>query len=213
MHSNTSLTSAKQLPASSTTANVAVADACNERRPKHGDVEILHSAIIGRLLRFMRPELGNLSWVSNATIASDLGIDKYTVQYHLQGAVLIGEIRIRYTSPAAAHLQTSGRYPHYTKYTKGRTFAQLLDCEPGNTRRLNYYTIDGCHTLQTTTLYPDWMLRVIKLCASQKAAKLKQAKDLAQTNELPGPEQDPVDRGLAGGSMCVASRLTMSQYR
>ncbi len=195
MRSNTSLTNRrKSTSIDHNRKRRGRAHACNDRRPKHGDVEILHAAIIGRLLRYMKPELGNLSWVSNVTIANDLGLDKYTIKYHIQAAVLIGEVRIRYTCPATAHLQTSGRYPHYTNYTKGLTFTQLLAREPGKASRLNYYTIEDCHTLQTTKLYPDWMLRVIKLCASQKAAKVKQAKELAQANEFPGSERKVVDK-------------------
>ena len=172
----------------------------NDKRPKKGTVEIIHAAIVNRLLRFMRPELSNLSWVSHHRIAQDLGLDKYTVKYHLLAAVLIGEIRIRYTKPTTAHLQTSGRYPHYTEYTKGKTFTQLLMTEPdqqGRARhkRLNYYTIQDCHTLEAVEAYPDWMVEVIRLCASQKAKSIKQAKEIAEAHKLPEPERrKPVDK-------------------
>ena len=104
------------------------AHSCNDKRPKHGDIEIIHAAIVGRLLRYMRPELGNLSWVSHETIAKELGINRTTVRAHLEAAVILGEARVRYSNPTTAHIRSSGRYPHYAEHTGGKQGQRTLTC-------------------------------------------------------------------------------------
>ena len=72
----------------------------------------------------------------------------------------------------------STRYPHYTRYTGGQTFTNMLAQEPSKPKRLNYYTLQGCHRMTGEAL-PAWQLEVIKLCDSKNANKARQAKQIA----------------------------------
>jgi hypothetical protein len=132
----------------------------------------------------MQPALGNLSWISHAALARLAGCSRQAVSYHLQAAEIIGELKIRFADPATAHKQMMERYD-YTKFTDGKSFIQLLSQQPARLHRLNFYTVNGCHTLLQKQAYPDWMIDVIRLCAHQKGAELKQAHALANQHRLP----------------------------
>ncbi len=134
----------------------------NNNRPTQGKVDIIHARIVSRVIRYMDPRVGNLSWVSHATIAKDVGIRREAIHYHLLAATLIGELRVRYHTATAAHLQISQRYPHYTEYTGGQTFTEMLGEQPGKPKRLNYYTIHkcmGCPSYHGQAL-PDWQIEM-----------------------------------------------------
>ena len=157
----------------------------NNNRPTQGNVDIIHARTVSRVIRYMDPRVGNLSWVSHATIAKDVGIRREAIHYHLLAATLIGELRVRYHTATAAHLQISQRYPHYTEYTGGQTFTEMLGEQPGKPKRLNYYTIHkcmGCPSYHGQAL-PDWQIEIIKLCATQKAGKVRQAKEIARQHQ------------------------------
>ena len=163
----------------------------NDDRPKQGETDIVGAAILNCLIRYLHPEVGNLSWVSHGTIAAKLGLHKQTVRCHLLAQTLIGSVRVRYRTARVAHNQTTRFYPNYTKHTDGKTFQEMPLAEPteGGKRRpkvLNYYTIHGCMGwagYKGETL-PAWQSEVIRLCASQDSANIAKAKRLAAKNRI-----------------------------
>jgi hypothetical protein len=137
----------------------------------------------------MKPELGNISWISHSSLAKLAGCSRQSVNYHLQAAEIIGEIRIRFTDPSTADDRISQRYGNYTTHTDGKTFSELLRDQRKEARKLNFYTINDRHTLLQGHAYPAWMVKVISLCARCSGAKLKQAHQLANEHELSSPPE------------------------
>ena len=127
----------------------------NRERPKRSHTDIIFAEVLSKLLGFMNSELGNLSWVSHATIATSVGIAKEQLAAYLKATCLIGAVRLRYTNAATAHKRTLPFYPNYTEHTHGLTFIQLLRVEPDQPKRLNYY-VDLAIVLEVTISGACW---------------------------------------------------------
>jgi hypothetical protein len=206
MSSNTGLTRRHRLPSTrSCQKRRGRALSKNDERPKSGQIDITHAAIVQRVIRYMDSRVGLLSWVSHGTIAKDLGLHYKSVQCHLTAAVLIGELRVRYTNPATAPLRTSAFYPHYTQRTGRLTFTEMLVKEPGRPRRFNYYTLQGCEGHYTGEALEDWQLELIKLCVSQTSANVRKASRIAAEHRLPKPQSKrrPVRRKHNGQTIVM----------
>ena len=160
----------------------------NRERPKRSHTDIIFAEVLSKLLGFMNSELGNLSWVSHATIAASVGIAKEQLAAYIKATCLIGAVRLRYTNAATAHKRTLPFYPNYTEHAHGLTFIQLLRVEPDQPKRLNYYTLQGCMSWDgySGTALPDWQRDVIKLCATKNGKDLHQAQTITARHRILG---------------------------
>jgi hypothetical protein len=158
----------------------------NRERPKRSPTDIIFAEVLSRLIARMNPEVGNLSWVSHATIATQVGLGKEAVKFYLKAACLVGAVRVRYTNASTAHQRTQRFFPNYTDHTQGQTFQMLLGSEPDRPRRLNYYTIQGCISWEgfSGKALPDWQIEVIKLCATQKATNVRKAEIISARHRI-----------------------------
>ena len=143
-----------------------------------------HLTVLRKLIHFMEPRIGFISWVSHATIGKDLRLSKKAVRYHLEAALLIGAIKIKFTNPWLAHKITWSKYGNgYQQYLGGKNFLQLT-CPDGKRKRVYFYTINkNWNCWKQGTVLPDWMIAVIRLCARQKQAELQQAREIAANPE------------------------------
>jgi hypothetical protein len=147
--------------------------------------------VLNAVLGFMKPEVGNLSWVANETIARTTPYGKRTVAHYLTAATLIGAITVAYRTARAAHRGTIGFYPNYTEHTYGKTFPMLIKAELDNNGRvkpktLNFYRLNRnwIGYSMVPEYLPDWMLEVIRLCATKTAANVRAAKRLAAIHHI-----------------------------
>ena len=163
----------------------------NLHRPKPTRTDSTFGAVLNAVLGFMNPEVGNLSWVANETIARTTPYGKRTVAHYLTAATLIGAITVAYRTARAAHKGTIRFYPNYTEHTYGKTFPMLIKAELDYNGRvkpkiLNFYTLNRNWIGYSTRpeCLPDWMLEVIRLCATKTAANVRAAKRLAAIHRI-----------------------------
>ena len=163
----------------------------NLHRPKRTRTDSTFGAVLNAVLGFMNPEVGNLSWVANETIARTTPYGKRTVAHYLTAATLIGAITVAYRTARAAHKGTIRFYPNYTEHTYGKTFPMLIKAELDYNGRvkpkiLNFYTLNRNWIGYSTRpeCLPDWMLEVIRLCATKTAANVRAAKRLAAIHRI-----------------------------
>ena len=163
----------------------------NLHRPKRTRTDSTFAEVLNAVLGFMKPEVGNLSWVANETIARTTPYGKRTVAHYLTAATLIGAITVAYRTARAAHKGTIRFYPNYTEHTYGKTFPMLIKAELDYNGRvkpkiLNFYTLNRNWIGYSTRpeCLPDWMLEVIRLCATKTAANVRAAKRLAAIHRI-----------------------------
>ena len=163
----------------------------NLHRPKRTRTDHTFAAVLNAALGFLKPEVGNLSWVSHEAIAREVPCGKRTVAHYLTAATLIGAITVAYRTARAAHKGTIRFYPSYTDCTFGQTFPMLIKAELDNKGRvkpktLNFYRLNRNwigYSMVPEHL-PDWMIEVIRLCATKKAANVREAKRLAAIHRI-----------------------------
>ena len=118
----------------------------------------------------MKPEVGNLTWVSFEAIAKETPFSRDTIKHYLTAAELIGAMVKKYRTAREAHKKTKLFYPKYTDYTYVKTFMELLVPKLNETgkvrpKRLLYWTLNlnwvGYNWIDREYL-PDWMLEVIR---------------------------------------------------
>ena len=163
----------------------------NLHRPKRTRTDSTFAEVLNAVLSFMKPEVGNLSWVANETIARTTPYGKRTVAHYLTAATLIGAITVAYRTARAAHRGTIRFYPNYTENTYGKTFSMLIKAELDNNGRvkpktLNFYRLNRnwIGYSMVPEYLPDWMLEVIRLCATKTAANVRAAKRLAAIHHI-----------------------------
>ena len=163
----------------------------NLHRPKRTRTDSTFAEVLNAVLGFMKPEVGNLSWVANETIARATPYGRRTVAHYLTAATLIGAITVAHRTARAAHQGTIRFYPNYTEHTYGKTFAMLIKAELDNNGRvkpkmLNFYRLNRnwIGYSMVPEYLPDWMLEVIRLCATKTAANVRAAKRLAATHRI-----------------------------
>ena len=141
-------------------------------------------SVLSKLIHFMEPDIGFISWVSHATIGKDLHLSKKAVRYYLEAAVLIGALKVKFTNPWLAHKITWSKYGNgYTQYLGGKNFMQLT-CPDGSRKRVYFYTINKDWIgWKAGAVLPEWMIEVIRLCARQKQIGLTQARGIAASPE------------------------------
>ena len=163
----------------------------NLHRPKRTRTDHTFAAVLNAALGFLKPEVGNLSWVSHEAIAREVPCGKRTVAHYLTAATLIGAITVAYRTARAAHKGTIRFYPSYTDCTFGQTFPMLIKAELDNKGRvkpktLNFYRLNRnwIGYSMVPEYLPDWMIEVIRLCATKKAANVREAKRLAAIHRI-----------------------------
>ena len=179
----------------------------NRDRPKRSRTDHTFALVLDKILGFMKPEVGNLTWVSFETIAKETPFSRDTIKHYLTAAELIGAMVKKYRTAREAHKKTKLFYPKYNDYTYGKTFMELLVPKLNETgkvrpKRLLYWTLNlkwvGYNWIDREYL-PDWMLEVIRLCATQKPENVHEAKRITVRHRIGygiEPESGIVNEGV-----------------